>query len=583
MKLFDAFSRQAPNKVFFSILLGALSGICYALLIPIVLSAISEDPASVVEYESTVRTVLSYDVSDYKVATLFLIVCVFILVTRTLSQVILTRVSIDLSTEMRIGFYKRIMAASTDVLEKMGSAKLLATITTDVGRIVSGARMLPDVLINSVTIIGLLGFLIYLNINVFWFVIGAITFGVITYQLPILLSNAYLSHSRKKVDDLLEAINGLIYGNKELKLNDVKSRIYLDEVLTKNEHDVRDAEKTGNTITRAAANYGDMISFFVIGIVTFIFINYESMSSDELVGVVMALLYITGPVSIVINSIPQIIVSRVSLNKVNKIFQEIPPENINHDVFPLEDWQEIRFSQVGYQYPERDGLEGFKIGPIDFTIEKGQITFIVGGNGSGKSTLSKLLTLHHQPSSGTISFGNTVVDSHSIKSVRQSISSIYSDYYLFNRLLTENGESEEALKIQQDEIDVYLKELGLDDKVTIKNGEFSTISLSDGQKRRLALLVAFLEDKEFYLFDEWAADQDPIFKEFFYYHILPQLKAKGKAVVAISHDDRYFDVADKILVMESGSLIDCITEREIIDERTKTRNIVSTKKVAAQT
>ncbi|MBD1581828.1 cyclic peptide export ABC transporter [Pseudoalteromonas sp. S16_S37] len=583
MKLFDAFSRQAPNKVFFSILLGALSGICYALLIPIVLSAISEDPASVVEYESTIRTVFSYDVSDYKVATLFLIVCVFILVTRTLSQVILTRVSIDLSTEMRIGFYKRIMAASTDVLEKMGSAKLLATITTDVGRIVSGARMLPDVLINSVTIIGLLGFLIYLNINVFWFVIGAITFGVITYQLPILLSNVYLSHSRKKVDDLLEAINGLIYGNKELKLNDVKSRIYLDEVLTKNEHDVRDAEKTGNTITRAAANYGDMISFFVIGIVTFIFINYEAMSSDELVGVVMALLYITGPVSIVINSIPQIIVSRVSLNKVNKIFQEIPPENINHDVFPLEDWQEIRFSQVGYQYPERDGLEGFKIGPIDFTIEKGQITFIVGGNGSGKSTLSKLLTLHHQPSSGTISFGNTVVDSHSIKSVRQSISSIYSNYYLFNRLLTENGDSEEALKIQQDEIDLYLKELGLDDKVTIKNGEFSTISLSDGQKRRLALLVAFLEDKEFYLFDEWAADQDPIFKEFFYYHILPQLKAKGKAVVAISHDDRYFDVADKILVMESGSLVDCITEREIIDERTKTRNIVSTKKVAAQT
>lgn len=583
MQLFDAFSRQAPNKVFFSILLGALSGVCYALLIPIVLSAINEDPKSIVEYESTIRSVFSFDVSNYKVATLFLVVCVFILITRTLSQVILTRVSIDLSTEMRIGFYKRIMAASTDVLDKMGSAKLLATITTDVGRIVSGARMLPDVLINSVTIVGLLGFLIYLNINVFWFVVGAITFGVITYQLPILLSNAYLSQSRKKVDDLLEAINGLIYGNKELKLNDVKSRIYLDEVLIKNEHGVRDAEKTGSTITRAAANYGDMISFFVIGIVTFIFINYESMSTDELVGVVMALLYITGPVSIVINSIPQIIVSRISLNKVNKIFNEIPPENINHDVFALQPWQRVHFSQVSYQYPERDGLEGFKIGPVDFTIEKGQITFIVGGNGSGKSTLSKLLTLHHQPSSGSISFGDTVVDSNSIKSVRQAISSIYSDYYLFNRLLTDTEHSEEALSNEQAEIDLYLKELGLDDKVSIKNGEFSTISLSDGQKRRLALLVAFLEDKDFYLFDEWAADQDPIFKEFFYYHILPQLKAKGKAVVAISHDDRYFDVADKILVMENGALVDCITDRDTIDERTKTRNIVSAKKLATQT
>jgi putative ATP-binding cassette transporter len=558
MKLFEAFSKQAPNKVFVSILLGALSGISYALLIPIILNAISISPNSVGESESTIRTLFSIEISNYKVATLFLFVCIFILVTRTLSQVLLTRVSIDLTTDIRIKLYKRIMAASIDVIERMGSSKLIATITTDVGRIVMGARLIPDLLINAVTVCGLLSFLLYLNIEVFWFVIGAISFGIVTYQLPIMVSNWYFEHSRKKVDDLQESIRGLIYGAKELKLNEVKSKVYLKEVLLDNEFEVKKADKIGNTIVRTAANYGDMISFFVIGIVTFIFINYEAMSNEELVGVVMALLYITGPVSIVINSIPQIMIARISLNKVNEIFSEIPPEDINQEINEIESWDSIRFAQVCYQYQRRDMVKGFKIGPVDFTIEKSAITFIVGGNGSGKSTLSKLLTLHHLPASGVISFGNTAIDKTNLKSARQLISSIYSDYYLFDRLLDGSHEK------QKGEMDNYLKELGLDTKVSIVDGKFSTLNLSDGQKRRLALLVAFLEDKEIYLFDEWAADQDPIFKGFFYYKVLPQLKEKGKAVVVISHDDRYFDVADKLLVMENGCLIECITDRQKI-------------------
>lgn len=561
MKLFDAFNKEAPNMVFLSIFLGALSGISYAFLIPIVLSAIDINQDYLIEYESGVRTFLSIEVSNYKVATLFLIVCCFILITRTLSQVILTTVSINLTKNIRLDLYKRIMTAPIDVLEKLGSPKLIATITTDVGRIVFGARLIPDILVNIVTIIGLLGFLMYLNMEVFWFVMGAITFGIITFQLPILASNFYFEQSRKKVDDLQEAIRGLIYGAKELKLNDVKSRTYFRDVLLSNEIDVRKSDKIGNTIVQVASNYGDMISFFVIGIVTFIFINYESISNEELVGVVMALLYITSPIAIVLNSLPQLVLAKVSMRKVNSIFDEIQPEDICDNVVPLEAWNEISFSKVSYQYQTKNKSEAFKVGPVDFTINKSSITFIVGGNGSGKSTLSKLLTLHHAPTSGVIKFGKTIIDKSTIKSARQYISSIYSDYYLFDRLLDGNHDS------KKDEIQRYLKELGLDSKVVIENGHFSTLNLSDGQKRRLALLVAFLENKELYLFDEWAADQDPMFKNFFYYTVLPQLKNAGKAVVVISHDDRYFDIADKVITMENGILLSCTSSEFKEDER----------------
>jgi len=126
----------------------------------------------------------------------------------------------------------------------------------------------------------------------------------------------------------------------------------------------------------------------------------------------------------------------------------------------------------------------------------------------------------------------------------------------------------------QDVINRLLVDLNLSEKVSISNGRFSTTSLSDGQRRRLALLVSFLEDKDLYVFDEWAADQDPMFKETFYHQVLPTLKNKGKAVVVISHDDRYFDVADKILVMENGQLIDCLTEADVIIKRTREKSII---------
>jgi putative ATP-binding cassette transporter len=150
---------------------------------------------------------------------------------------------------------------------------------------------------------------------------------------------------------------------------------------------------------------------------------------------------------------------------------------------------------------------------------------------------------------GEIYFGDLKIDHEWLNSGRQYISAILSDYYLFDRLLGSLTEVDEKL------VNRYLTKLEIQRKVTVTDGKFSTLALSDGQKKRLALVVAFLEDRDIYLFDEWAADQDPVFKEVFYYNIVPELKARNKAVVVITHDDRYFHVADQVLFMEEGKLI----------------------------
>lgn len=559
MRLFEAFAKKAPNKVFTSIVLGAIAGIGYSALIPLIMLSVRPRDETFSEIDTSVETFLSLEVAQYEIAILFFVACIAILFIRTISEVILLRVATLVAKDYRVRFYEQISAAPISALEKIGSSKLVTSINIDVPRVVMGARIFPSLLVNSVSLIGMLGFLLYLNYEVFKLVMVAIVFGVIAYQIPMLFGRRIFTRARHIRDDLQEGLRGLVLGSKELKLNKEKREAFFKEVLIKSEDEVLVNEKRAHTIVNATASFGELLAFFVIGLVSFVFINYHSVSQEELVGVVMALLYLVGPMGIILNSIPQLTVSFVSVRKITHLLKQIPREEVNTDFVKINDWNTIHFSNVEYQYESKDDEPGFQIGPVDFDLHRGRVTFIIGGNGSGKSTLSKLITLHYLPNKGNIRFGSNSLSEHSVETLRQEVSAIYSDYFLFDRLL---GKIDE--KVLQ-EADKYLERLNLSEKVTINDGRFSTIALSDGQKKRLALLVAFLEDKNLYLFDEWAADQDPTFKRVFYRDILPELKRKNKAVVVISHDEHYFDVADDILVMDQGKL----APREIVSRLAK--------------
>ncbi|MBQ4862203.1 cyclic peptide export ABC transporter [Pseudoalteromonas sp. MMG013] len=544
MKLFSIFTNYAPNRVFLSMLLGGLAGASYALLIPLVLTTLEAESTLLQSAESDIDMFFGLEVSNYPIAQLFFCISLFILISRSLSQVILSRISMDITSNLRQKVYQRIINAPLNNVESIGEARLIATLTTDVPRIVQGARVIPDILISGVTMIGMLAFLLYLSNNAFVFVIKCIFFGAITYQIPVLIGKRYFDRSRKCVDNLQKSMHGLIFGIKELKLNKAKREAFLNEELLKWEKDVVALDKKANTALKLAANYGDLISFFVIGAVSFIFINYHTISTQELIGVIMALLYIAGPIGLLLNLLPQITLAGVSIRKVEKLLKDIPLENANPHVQALANWHDISFKGVCYEHAN----SSFALGPVDFSIKKGEITFIVGGNGSGKSTLSKLITHHYLPSNGSVYFGETQINLENMNSARQYITAIYSDYFLFERLYgIKDKEAEEK-------VNNYLKLFDLEGKVEFKNGVFSTLSLSDGQKRRLALIVAYLDDTDLYLFDEWAADQDPHYKDVFYKQLLPELKEKGKAIVAITHDDRYYSYCDQLIIMEEGSI-----------------------------
>jgi putative ATP-binding cassette transporter len=220
-----------------------------------------------------------------------------------------------------------------------------------------------------------------------------------------------------------------------------------------------------------------------------------------------------------------------------------PLENPNFPP-PPEFYNGNGFNPHPHFLPEK----GFQLGPINLTLKPGQLVFIIGGNGSGKSTLAKVITGLYEPQSGEIYLNNKLITETNLEWYRQHFSAIFSDFYLFDSYLGFNDPNLDQKILN------YLHLLKLAHKVQVKNGVLSTINLSFGQRKRLALLNVYLENRPIYLFDEWAADQEPEFREFFYQHLLKELKEQGKIVIVITHDDRYFHLADHLIKLDYGQV-----------------------------
>jgi putative ATP-binding cassette transporter len=260
-------------------------------------------------------------------------------------------------------------------------------------------------------------------------------------------------------------------------------------------------------------------------------------------------MYLMGPLTFVLSFLPDLGRANVAMKRIDTLshsLDEQPPAGIAADRDAKQSWKLLELAGVQHTYRCENEEEEFSLGPIDLSFQPGEIVFITGGNGSGKTTLAKLLVGLYVPQGGEIRLDGQPITDERRDGYRQLFSVVFSDFYLFENLL---GLSDFNIDTKAQE---YLAKLQLDRCVQIKERTLSTLELSQGQRKRLALLTAYLEDRPIYVFDEWAADQDPQFKDIFYFELLGRLKAAGKAAIVISHDDRYYHVADRVIKLNYG-------------------------------
>jgi len=537
MELFRFLVKYSPGVLAVAVLLGIVSGVSSAAVMAIVNRALAG---------------VAGDVGTLGLA--FLGVTLTALTANLSTRLILLRLSTSAVREMRMSLCGQILVSPLRDVESHGPSKLLAVLTEDILAVSDTLAELPVVCMSAAVITACFTYLIWLSWPMALAFIGVFSLGVLIHEAIAMRTRPYLTKGREKWDELIAYYNALILGNKELKLHARRRTAFLREALGPTAEEMQTLSKSWHRIFAFAASFGQTFYLVVIGAILFVAPAFAPLEPSVLTGFVLMTIYMNGPISQIVGSIPTLHRAGVSLRKIESLGLSLTTREDSdvreEEVRPLEHLSGIEMQGLCYAYDTEGGDRGFALGPIDLRIEPGEILFVTGGNGSGKSSFARVLTGLYVPTGGTLRINGTDVDDLNRDAYRQNFSTVFSDYFLFTRLY---GLANEQLAGQVEE---YLGQLKLSGKVEFKDGRFSTVDLSQGQRKRLALLTAFVENRHVYLFDEWAADQDPAFKDVFYGRILPQLKARGKTVIVISHDSHYYECADRLIRFEDGVMVE---------------------------
>jgi cyclic peptide transporter len=510
----------------------------------------------------SVSTVATEGNSDSTVYLFFYFAITFFIYIfgRKVVQTDMVRLTLDLIHDVRMQLFNKIFQSSYQDFERIDKGKIYATLNNDTEAIGNTANLLVGLITSLVTAITVFVYLLAISFQA----------SVVTILAIIAISFVYYSVSKKCIvlfesvrdttNQYLELINGMVDGFKELSIHAATRLGYKRDF-----QDVNDQFRDKHTAARVgyvnAFLVGESLMVLILAFIAFTFpVIFPGMPRGTVLNYVVVMLYLIGPINNILSSIPGLMQIRVSWKRIHAFMGEIHENGHARESTHLSNRtansvEHLAVEGLKYRYREDPDKDGFEVGPIEFELTKGKVVFVTGGNGSGKTTLSKLLTGLYSATGGSIKIDGNPVEA---KYLGEYFSVVFNPFHLFKKIYTFNA------KDSQERIESYFKVLGLSGKVRITDNQYSTIDLSQGQKKRLALLQCYLEDRPIFLFDEWAADQDPDYRQFFYKTLIPEMKRKGKIIIVITHDDQYFGEADQILKLTQGQQELCVEPDRLI-------------------
>jgi len=545
MELINFLRKESGKSLQPIVILAIISGIANAMLLAIVNLATSNN----IPQESTTKLFLLYLVS----ISLFIIT----------KQYVLKKSSFlveEIIRKLRIKIAYKIRHSDLLHIEETGTAEIYACISQDAAQISQTVTYVVNAFQSVIMVLFSVIYIAFISIPAFLIILSSVVLGILSYLRYRKSATDLLKSASRKEAEFYGSLNELLQGFKEIKINTRKNNNVFNnfkKIAGESTHLKLAA------IFKIIISYIASQSFFYILLAFIIFLlpAYVTIINTDLVKIAAAILFIIGPLDSIISSLPMLMTANVSAANIirleNKLsggmHQEYAIDNNYEqalaDLEPVPFHDELLFQNIEFAYPKKNKVQPFSVGPINLTIKKGMITFITGGNGAGKSTFMKLLSGLYYPDKGKISVDGLLIQEPNYPAYRELFSIIFTDFFLFQKLY--------GLKdYDQQLINDLLTEMQIDQKTQIVNGNISNINLSTGQKKRLALIIAILEDKPVYIFDEVAADQDPYFKNYFYKTLLPKLKEKGKTIIAVTHDEFYFDDSDFRYKIEDGQFIE---------------------------
>lgn len=494
------------------------------------------------------------DVSTGKSVTLqffgfALLLIVFLIVTKRANQENI-RSANDLIYRFKIRIMNNAFKSNLLKIDKVGRDYIMEVLARDtqlvtnaVSALVSAFQSLATLLFLTIYMgtVSLTACLIILCTAIIVFTVGLIELFKLTDMLQ------EVSIKEAEVNGIYGAF---LSGYKEVKMNSRRALDITREMVTESKRINQSKTRLMLDITNFF-NYLQMLLYLVVGLMIFVVPVFSSDFSTHVTTAATTALFLASSLTAVIMNIPTLSLANVASRTLMELSRQLASHESDRVTPGLQEFKDVRsisLENITYTHGGAQAKKAFVLGPLSYTFDVGKVYFIRGNNGSGKTTLMRLLIGLYQVGSGRILVNGEQIAEPANAAYRDLFSVVFSDFFLFKRLYG-------VPEFDEQEVSDLLKLFKMENKVSIVDGAFSDLSFSTGQRKRLALLVALLEKKQFIILDEWAADQDPEFRQEFYEHIIPTLRGLGKTVIAITHDDQYYDVADHVIYMANGKPI----------------------------
>jgi putative ATP-binding cassette transporter len=458
-----------------------------------------------------------------------------------------------LLAQLRLDIADRLRRSELLAVDKVGRGALYAIVTQETNHLSITCPMMVECFQQTLLLVFSLVYLAWLSpasLVVFLVAVAALLSG--SFRINKQYGRA-LADAASRQSALLDALRDLMQGAKELRLNSRRSERAL-AVFADISAQTRECLVEAGDQFAAMVVHGVLIVYAMLGAAVFLVPHFAGLDSVLIYKLIPILLFCMNPLNRVTAQAPMFVQAHVGLAAIGAIEDALV---VPHPISPEEalaaaprfrDFREIHYAGLRFTYRDKVGEPVFSTGPLDLRLRCGETLFIVGGNGGGKSTTLRLMTGLYPPEAGVIKVDGTALDHDGLAGFRELFAAIFVDFHLFDQLY--GVEEANAARAR-----VLIAEMGLAGKVDFRDGRFTELRLSTGQRKRLALIAALLEDRAIYVFDEWAAEQDVHFREYFYTRVLPQMKARGKTIVAVSHDERFWHVADRVVRIDLGALL----------------------------
>jgi putative ATP-binding cassette transporter len=456
--------------------------------------------------------------------------------------------------KMRLRLMDKVRRSELVPIETIGRSRIFAAVTSDTAVLSQAATVLAFSAQGVILILIIAIYVAYLSIAAFLLSVGIVTVAGFIFhtkgrQVAEGMKEA-AGWSRKLFDRLTDFLDGF----KEVRLNRSRSDDLFDDVVevSRNAANVKIRTEAEN-FKRLVASQSSM--YIMLGAIVFVAPTLSGMGGASIAKATTALLFVVGACFGLVQSLPILTAANAVAEGIEQLEAMLQASAVATEVDTAQlpkHFDTIEMRNILFRYVDKSSEAAFHIGPLDFNLRRGELVFITGGNGSGKSTFLKVLAGLYIPDSGEITLDGMRIDNSTRETYRALIAAIFTDYHLFLRLygITDPAPSE---------VGQLLTQFRLQDKTHLVDGEFSTIDLSGGQRKRMALMVSLLEKRPILLLDEWTADQDPDFRRKFYDELLPALKQAGATVVVVTHDDRYLNELDlpaRRIRMDEGRFVE---------------------------